>query len=201
MNNELFKPSCDHSLSLSFPSLLPEKQVHAVFDPRGRKAPLKERWRGSIWGQKTTKRPLLLWFWCYVTPRFAMRKASTVRNLFIATPFLLIFSLSPSPFLFPCHCKCQPLPPDSPPSLSLSLPPSRSVTLPFISFKGEGRHLILGYLPISMMAASLIISHLLLISASTLARWHRSFNALLLLFNVTFFTAGVLIIRNSLVII
>lgn len=78
MNDELFKPSCDHSLSIYFLSLLPEKQVHAVFDPSRRKAPFKDRWRGSIWGQKTTKHPLMLWFWCYVTPQCPLIKPNVV---------------------------------------------------------------------------------------------------------------------------
>lgn len=57
-----------------FFSQLLEKQVHAVLDVSGRKALLKERWRGSIWGQKTNKRPLLLWFWFYVIPQLAPRR-------------------------------------------------------------------------------------------------------------------------------
>lgn len=77
MNDELFKPSCDHSLSLFFFSLLQKK----VFDPSGRKAPLKERWSGSIWGQKTTKRSLLFWF-CYITPQCLLRKPSTNQVFF-----------------------------------------------------------------------------------------------------------------------
>lgn len=152
-----------------FFSLLPEKQVHAVFDPSGRKAPLKEGLRGSIWGQKTTKHPHLLWFWCYVTQQCALRKSGPVFRLTVKlnNPFIAASTAS----LLVCSCFCShrppffsldianasPIPPDFPPSLPTTLSRSCSVTLLFILFKGEGRHLFLGYLPISMMAAHLII--------------------------------------------
>lgn len=47
----------------------------------------------------------------------------------------------------------SPTPSDFAPALPNALSPSH----PFISFKGEGSHLILGYLPISVMTAPLII--------------------------------------------
>lgn len=149
--------------------------MHAIFDASGRKASHKERWRESIWGQKTSKLPPLLCFCCYVT-HFALRKIRLFYVFLfeciyrgIVTLWSLHVPVSPSLFIFPCHCKCQPLPPDFSSSFPTTLSFSISVTLPFISFKGEGRYLILGYLPISMMAARSLSAHLLLISASSQA--------------------------------
>lgn len=80
-----------------------------------------------------------------------------------------------------------PSPPDFPPSLPATLSLSLS---PGLSSQrgGEGRRLFLGYLPISMMAARLIIrGSFLAFSASSLANWHHSFTLLLLLFHGTLF--------------
>lgn len=95
------------------------------------------------------------------------------------------------------------VPTPSPPrlsSISPCHPLSLSVTRPLISFKGEGgRHLFLGYLPISMMAARLIIrGSFLAFSASSLANWHHSFTLLLLLFHGTLFSAQALLLCSSL---
>lgn len=135
-----------------------------VFDLSGREAALKERWRGSIWGQKTTKRPLLRRFWCYVTARFAPRggkeKPSAVFGLtvklkdpFIATPslpfcscfrshHLAFFSLdiasaNPTPHLLATLLHLYPHA-----TLSLSL----SVTQPFI-FTQRGGEAFISWLP------------------------------------------------------
>lgn len=140
-----------------------EKQVHAIFDLSGCKAPPKERWRGCFGGQKTTKCPFLCLFSCYVTPQCALKTLKSLKNAppppkskqsillqhfsqFFSRTLFLSFALTlqvrnPSPQTFPTIRCC-----------------SVSVTLPFILFKGEGSHLFLGYLPIAMMVACLIIT-------------------------------------------
>lgn len=155
MNNELLKPSCDHSLSLSFPPCFRGKKSKPSLirvGSGGHKASLKGRRRGSIWGQKALKRPLLLSLWSNVTPRFAPRgnwaessaRSQTEDSIYCCT-------VSHSLLLFPLSIP-SPLPPPHP-----KLSPS-SVTLPLITFKGEERHLIIGYMPISMTAARLVRS-------------------------------------------
>lgn len=127
-----------------------EKQVHAIFDLSGCKAPPKERWRGSFGGQKTTKCPFLCWFSRYVTPQCALKtplRPQNLNNQFCYNTFPDL-SLVLSSFLLPWHCKCETHP------MLLCF----SVTLPFIFFKGEGIHLFLGYLPIAMMVACLVIT-------------------------------------------
>lgn len=123
--------------------LLPEKQAHAVFDPSGREAPLKERWRGSIWGQKTTKRPLLLWFWCYVT-----------------TPSLLFWSCFRShnlPFFTLDIASANPIPPWLSSILHLSLPPSLFLS-PSLSFHSKAGGAFISWLPAHFYDGSLSLS-------------------------------------------
>lgn len=130
--------------------LLPEKQVHTVLDVSGRKSFLKERWRGSIWGQKSNKCLVRLEFWFYVVPQFAQKPTlirgtqTNLRESVCCHTVCCIHAFSLSPFLLSHHSMYQPLPPDFPPSFPTTLCLSFSVTLPFISFKGEGRHLIPG---------------------------------------------------------
>lgn len=139
-----------------------EKQVHAIFDLSGCEAPPKERWRGSFGGQKTTKCPFLCWFSCYVTPQCALKlwnlwktplRPQNLNNLFCYNTFPDL-SLVLSFFLLPWHWVRNPSPQTFPTIRCCSV----SVTLPFILFKGEGSHLFLGYLPIAMMVACLIIT-------------------------------------------
>lgn len=134
----------------------------AVFDPSGRKAPLKGRRRGSIWVDKRLQNVpscsgLVL---CHQTE--ALRKPCSQYNErihLLPKPSLHVCSYFLSRRLFPQHCECQPHPPRLS-SISSYLSLSFSVTVPFLSFKREGRHLFLGYLPISMMGAHLIIRSL-----------------------------------------
>lgn len=111
-----------------------------------------------------------------------------------------MLSLSPSPFLFPWHCKCQPHPPRL--SSLLSLPPSPSLFLsPCLSFhsKGRGGIYFLATCPfLWWQFVSLSAAHLLPVSASTLASWHHSFSVLLLLFNATFLSVQALLVCSLL---
>lgn len=117
-----------------------KEQVCAAFDPSGRKESLKEWWRGSVRGQKTTKRPFLLWLCCYVIPQSALGKWSCLFSVKLKNPYrhntsrallsrcvsffsLDIASANPTP---PHH------PLDSPPTLPTILYLSASVTLPSI---------------------------------------------------------------------
>lgn len=140
-----------------------EKQVHAIFDLSGCKAPPKERWRGSFGGQKTTKCPFLCWFSCYVTPQCALKTLKSLKN---APPppkskqsiLLQHFSWSFSCTLYLSFALTLQVRNPSPQTFPTIRCCSVSVTLPFILFKGEGSHLFLGYLPIAMTVACLIIT-------------------------------------------
>lgn len=90
----------------------------------------------------------------------SMAHSRTLKSIYCHTIPLILLMLSLSlsaSFSFPLSLQL-PAPPPRLFSISPYRPlPLLSVTLPFILYRGEGRHLILGYLPISMMAASLII--------------------------------------------
>lgn len=163
MNDELFKPSCDRSLSLSFsPHFRKKTSIVPSLIQVGVKHPSKRDGEGLFgWTKdyKTSPHALVLVL-CHQTE--ALRKPCLQYNEgihLLPKPSLHVCSYFLSRRLFPQHCEWQTHPPrlsSISSYLSLSLP----VTVPFLSFKREGRHLFLGYLPIFMMGARLIIRSL-----------------------------------------
>lgn len=102
-------------------------------------------------------------FSCYVTPQCALKTLKSLEN---APPppkskqsiLLQHFSRSFSRTLFLSFALTLQVRNPSPQTFPTIRCCSVSVTLPFILFKGEGSHLFLGYLPIAMMVACLIIT-------------------------------------------
>lgn len=164
MNDELFKTLLrPFPQSFVFFLLLytqKKEQVCAAFDPSGRKASLKEWWRGSVWGQKTSKRPFLLWLCCSVIPQSALSKWSCLFSVKLKNPYRHNTSralLSRCASFFSLDiASANPHPPPWT-LLRLSLPSSLLLSH-CLPFKEEGSHLFLGYLPVAVMAACLIIT-------------------------------------------
>lgn len=98
-----------------------EKQVHAIFDLSGCKAPPKERWRGSFGEQKTTKCPFLCSL--VMSPHSVLWKLwnlwkmplrpQNLNNLFCYNTFPIFLSYS-LPFFCPDIASAKPIPPDFP---------------------------------------------------------------------------------------
>lgn len=150
MNDELFKPSCDRSLSLSFSPQLPEKtSIAPSLIHVGVKHPSKRDGEGLFGWTKDykTSPPALVLVLCHQIE--ALRKPCSQYNEgmhLLPKPSLRVCSYSLSHRLFPQPCECQPHPPRLS-SISPYHPLPLSLCHPAFPFIQKGGEALISWLP------------------------------------------------------
>lgn len=129
MNDELFKPSCDHSRRLTFLCRF-QKNKYVRLIRVGVKHPSKTDVEGLFGDKRLLNAPF-----CSGSGEHSLQLTVKLKvQLFLLHPSgVALLPQSTSLFLFPIHRKWQPLPQVS------STPPPSLFRSPCLSFRSEGR--------------------------------------------------------------